>query len=159
MDIVDQSTRSRMMRSVRQRDTLPEVRLRRALHKLGFRYRLGRRDLPGSPDIVFPRFKAVVFVHGCFWHGHDCRFATVPKTRTDFWIAKFEANRRRDARVVRELEAAGWRVLTLWECALKSDQAAHASADRVADWLCRSLSYRAVDQEDGHPSHAAYVLP
>lgn len=137
MDIVDQETRSRMMRSVRQRDTLPEVRLRRALHRLGFRYRLGRRDLPGSPDIVFPRFKAVVFVHGCFWHGHDCRFATVPKTRPEFWRAKFEANRQRDARVVRELAAAGWRVLTLWECALKSDQAARAAAVSVSSWLRR----------------------
>ena len=137
MDIVDQATRSRMMRSVRQRDTLPEVRLRRALHKLGFRYRLGRRDLPGSPDIVFPRFKAVVFVHGCFWHGHDCRFATVPKTRPEFWEAKFEANRQRDARVVRKLVAAGWRVLTLWECALKSDQAAQTAAVYVSSWLRR----------------------
>jgi DNA mismatch endonuclease, patch repair protein len=108
MDIVDQETRSRMMRSVRQRDTLPEVRLRRALHGLGLRYRLGRRDLPGSPDIVFPRFKAVVFVHGCFWHAHNCRFATVPTTRPEFWEAKFEANRQRDARVVRELVVAGW---------------------------------------------------
>src|SRR5215469_11402594 len=121
MDIVDQSTRSRMMRSVRRKDTIPEVRLRKALHKLGLRFRLNRRDLPGTPDIVFPSHKCVVFVHGCFWHGHNCRFGTVPASRTDFWEAKFSANRKRDIRVGQALVAAGWRVMTVWECALKSD--------------------------------------
>jgi len=124
-----------MMRSVRRRDTKPEVNLRRALHKLGLRYRLNRKDLPGTPDIVFPAMKSVVFVHGCFWHGHDCRFGTVPETRRDFWEAKFSANRTRDARVVAELLAAGWRVMTVWECALKSDKDVSEAARCVFSWL------------------------
>ena len=135
MDIVDPETRSRMMRSVRQRDTTPEVRLRKALHKFGFRYRLNRKDLPGTPDIVFPGTKCVVFVHGCFWHGHDCRYGTVPSNRRDFWEAKFTANRKRDARVVQELVNAGWRVMTVWECALKTDVATVSAAKAVGEWL------------------------
>lgn len=135
MDIVDPDTRSRMMRSVRQRDTAPEVRLRKVLHRFGLRYRLNRKDLPGTPDIVFPGTKCVVFVHGCFWHGHDCRYGTVPSTRRDFWEAKFSANRKRDARVLRDLVAAGWRVMTVWECALKTDIATASAAEAVIDWM------------------------
>ncbi|XBT42088.1 very short patch repair endonuclease [Pseudomonas viridiflava] len=121
MDIVDTATRSRMMAGIKGRNTRPEMIVRRFLHANGYRFRLHRRDLPGSPDIVLPRFRTCIFVHGCFWHRHDgCRYATTPKTRTDFWQAKFTQNVERDARVRRALRADGWKVLTIWECELKS---------------------------------------
>lgn len=107
------------MRRVRAKDTKPEMTVRHLLHDQGFRYRLHRRDLPGRPDIVLPRWRAVVFVHGCFWHGHGCSLFRLPATRTEFWSAKIEGNRRRDAAAVAALEAAGWRSLWVWECALR----------------------------------------
>ena len=119
MDTVDTKTRSKIMKSVPQKDTKPEMRLRKALHGMGFRYRLHDKRLPGSPDLVFPKYKAVIFVHGCFWHRHGCKQTTTPSTREDFWKAKFEANVERDKKNVSDLEAAGWRVMTVWECELK----------------------------------------
>jgi len=116
MDTVDKNTRSRIMRSVRRKDTGPELSLRKALHKKGFRYRLHDKKLPGSPDLVFPKYKAVIFVHGCFWHRHGCKRSTNPSTRIDFWESKFEANIERDERNVNDLEKEGWRVLIVWEC-------------------------------------------
>lgn len=105
------------MGSVRQANTKPELVLRRIVFALGYRYRLHVKDLPGSPDLVFPSRRKVVFVHGCFWHRHDgCRLATVPKTRAEFWQSKFDANRQRDQRVENELTSLGWGVLTVWEC-------------------------------------------
>ena len=119
-DIVPAAVRSRMMASIRGKDTKPEILVRRYLHGRGFRYSLARRDLPGRPDLVLARYNAVVFVHGCFWHGHaGCRFATMPATRRDFWKAKLTANASRDERVERELQSAGWRVAVVWECALR----------------------------------------
>lgn len=110
-------TRSAMMARIGQRDTQPELTVRRALHRLGYRFRLHRRDLPGKPDIALPRHRTVVFVHGCFWHRHpNCRFAYTPKTRIEFWQNKFDANVARDIRVQKELEARGWTVVTIWEC-------------------------------------------
>jgi DNA mismatch endonuclease (patch repair protein) len=118
-DVVDAATRSRMMASIRGRDTKPEMLLRRTLHRKGFRFRLHRKDLPGRPDIVLPSRKIAIFVHGCFWHRHEnCRFATTPSTRPDFWRKKFEGNVERDARVETQLLANGWRVATIWECSL-----------------------------------------
>ena len=108
------------MKSVPQKDTKPEMRLRKALHGMGFRYRLHDKRLPGSPDLVFPKLKAVIFVHGCFWHRHGCKQTTTPATRKDFWEAKFNANVERDNKNVRELEEAGWRVMIVWECELKN---------------------------------------
>lgn len=119
MDTVDRQTRSRIMASVGQKNTGAELLLRKALHKNGLRYRLHDRSLPGSPDIVFPRFRAVVFVHGCYWHSHGCYRSTVPKSRNYFWTEKFHSNRLRDDRNVRLLLEHGWRVFTVWECALK----------------------------------------
>ena len=108
------------MRRVKGRDTTPEVKVRRALTALGARYRLHRKDLPGSPDIVLPGRRLALFVHGCFWHGHDCaRGARVPKANRDYWVAKLARNRARDAWSRTALEAAGWRVEILWECELK----------------------------------------
>lgn len=112
--------RSAVMRAVRGKNTGPELKVRRAAHALGYRFRLHRKDLPGSPDLVFPRLKAAIFVHGCFWHGHDCaRGARTPKTNEDYWRAKIARNVARDARTSAELEALGWRVETIWECELK----------------------------------------
>jgi DNA mismatch endonuclease, patch repair protein len=122
-DRVSPEVRSRMMASIRGRDTQPELVVRRFLHGLGFRYRLAPRNLRGRPDVVLPKHHAVVFVHGCFWHGHvGCRFATVPATRTEFWTKKFASNRVRDRLSKAELRANGWRVAVVWECALRSDR-------------------------------------
>jgi DNA mismatch endonuclease (patch repair protein) len=119
-DIVDRQTRSRMMAGIRARDTQPEMLLRKALHARGYRYRLCDKRLPGKPDMVFPRFRAVIFVHGCFWHGHDaCKLFRLPKSNTAFWQAKIAANMARDGVVLESLAAAGWRVMVVWECALK----------------------------------------
>lgn len=118
-DIVDAATRSRMMAGIRGKDTTPELIVRRGLHALGFRFVLHDRRLPGKPDLVLPRWRAVVFVQGCFWHGHDCLLFRWPKTREAFWRDKIGRNRARDAAAEAELDAAGWRVLRIWECAMK----------------------------------------
>lgn len=119
-DIVSPEVRSRMMASIKSRDTKPEMLVRRYLHGRGFRYVLVKRSLPGKPDLTFRRYSAVVFVHGCYWHGHQgCRFATTPATRVEFWRAKISANAERDARVILELRKLGWRVAVVWECALR----------------------------------------
>jgi DNA mismatch endonuclease (patch repair protein) len=105
------------MSRIRGRDTGPERQVRAALHRAGYRFRLHRKSLPGRPDIVLPKYRTVVFVHGCFWHRHSrCRFAYTPKSRVPFWNAKFAANVERDRRNVRELKRLGWRVVTVWEC-------------------------------------------
>jgi DNA mismatch endonuclease (patch repair protein) len=108
------------MRRVKGKDTAPEMRVRRLLWRLGARYRLHRKDLPGSPDIVLPGRRLAIFVHGCFWHGHDCpRGARIPKQNRDYWLAKIGRNRERDVSHRAALEARGWRVLALWECELR----------------------------------------
>jgi DNA mismatch endonuclease (patch repair protein) len=112
------------MRAVKAKDTAPELRVRRLLHGMGYRYRLHRKDLPGHPDLVFAGRKAVIFIHGCFWHGHDCRRgARMPKTNADYWTMKIGRNRERDARALNALAEQGWRALTLWECELKDESA------------------------------------
>jgi DNA mismatch endonuclease (patch repair protein) len=119
-DVYPAEKRSAVMRRVKGKDTTPEMIVRRALTRLGARYRLHRKDLPGSPDVVLPGRRLALFVHGCFWHGHDCaRGARVPKANRDYWTAKVARNRARDAKNRDALEAAGWRVATLWECELK----------------------------------------
>jgi DNA mismatch endonuclease (patch repair protein) len=112
--------RSRIMRAVKGADTTPELVVRRLVHAMGYRYRLHRADLPGKPDLVFPRLRKVIFVHGCFWHGHDCaRGARMPKANADYWRAKIGRNRIRDAAHLSALEADHWRVAVIWECELK----------------------------------------
>lgn len=118
-DIVSAEVRSRMMAGIRGSNTKPELVLRKGLHAKGFRFRLHDRKLPGKPDIVFPKFKAVVFAHGCFWHGHDCHLFKWPSTREEFWRAKIERNREVDSRNEAALDAAGWRQGVVWECAIK----------------------------------------
>jgi DNA mismatch endonuclease (patch repair protein) len=112
--------RSTTMRAVKSKDTEPEMRVRRMLHSLGYRYRLHRRKLPGCPDLVFPRLRKVILIHGCFWHGHHCaRGARIPKTNTDYWTAKIDRNRTRDVLAKKQLKADGWTVLVVWEGELK----------------------------------------
>ena len=121
-DKLDPERRSANMARVRGKDTGPEMRVRRVAHRMGLRYRLHRKDLPGKPDLVFPRYRLTVFVHGCFWHRHPgCARTSTPATRVDFWQTKFDANTARDARQQAALQAAGWRVLVLWECGLKDE--------------------------------------
>ena len=126
-----------MMAGIRGKDTQPELAIRSALHARGFRFRLHRKDLPGKPDIVFPKHRAVIFVNGCFWHGHGCHLFRWPKTRADFWRRKISGNVERDGRRHRELAAAGWRVATIWECALKGRSRLPVSviAGYCAEWL------------------------
>jgi DNA mismatch endonuclease (patch repair protein) len=123
-DVYDAAKRSAVMRRVKGRDTGPEMTVRRALTRLGARYRLHRKDLPGTPDVVLPGRRLAVFVHGCFWHGHDCaRGARVPKANRDYWLAKVNRNRGRDVKARAALDALGWRVETVWECELKDTAA------------------------------------
>lgn len=114
--------RSLNMSRIRRGDTEAEMLLRRALHSLGFRYALHKKDLPGSPDIALTKYRTAIFVHGCFWHGHKCHRAKIPSTRTDFWTKKIEGNRARDERVERMLTMLGWRVIVVWECALRGSR-------------------------------------
>lgn len=118
-DIISQERRSALMSRIRGHDTRIELRVRKGLHALGFRYRLGGAGLPGRPDVVLPKYRTVVFVHGCFWHQHDCRLFRMPKTRSDFWKTKVDANRTRDRRVEIQLIDLGWHVETIWECELR----------------------------------------
>lgn len=119
MDVHSPEQRSRNMSRIRGRDTKPEMLLRRGLHISGLRFRLQPKHLPGRPDLVFPRHRAVVLVHGCFWHGHNCPMFKAPATRPEFWAAKIAGNRARDLRTSEALRASGWRVLTVWECAIR----------------------------------------
>lgn len=112
------------MARVGSRDTKPELVVRRILHARGWRYRLHRKGLPGTPDLVFTTRRAVIFVNGCFWHGHSCRLGKLPKSRLDFWVPKLDANRKRDARMIAQLVESGWRVMTVWQCSLADQQTA-----------------------------------
>lgn len=133
-DIVTPEVRSRMMGGIRGRDTKPEVLLRRMLFASGFRFRLQQKDLPGKPDIVLPKWKAAIFVHGCFWHRHEgCSLTATPGTRTEFWQKKFEGNVERDARTRDQLLGGGWRVATVWECSLRKTP--DAITVNVISWL------------------------
>ena len=123
MDTLSPERRSWNMSRIRNRDTKPEILVRSLLHGMGYRYRLHRRDLPGRPDIVLPRYKTAVLVHGCFWHRHEgCRYAYSPKTRADFWMAKFRDNVERDQRQREELRNLGWRIVTIWECETRDQE-------------------------------------
>lgn len=119
VDVVSQSKRSEMMSGIKAKDTKPEILVRNALHQRGYRYRLHDKRLPGTPDLVLPKYNAVIFVHGCFWHGHECHLFKWPKTRQEFWHEKITANKARDAKQKDCLFAEGWRVAEIWECSLK----------------------------------------
>ena len=141
MDIVDSATRSRMMSGIQSKNTKPEMAVRRYLHAQGYRYRLHARDLPGSPDLVLPKYRVVIFVHGCFWHQHaGCRFATQPASNTERWKAKFQSNLERDAKNLAALQATGWRVFVVWECELKREPLGRLQR------LAREIMQQAIDQ-------------
>lgn len=135
-DVVDSATRSRMMSGIRARNTKPEILIRSLLHRQGFRFRLHARELPGKPDIVLPRFHAVIFVHGCFWHGHDCPFFKWPSTRPEFWRDKIGRNQTNDRKAMDALQANGWRIGVVWECALRGkNRDVEGVAQKMSNWL------------------------
>lgn len=141
-DIVNKETRSRMMSGIRGKDTRPELLLRRALHARGFRFRLHAKTVTGRPDLVLPKHRVAVFVHGCFWHRHEgCRFASTPATRPEFWAAKFAANIRRDQKVLATLSDEGWRVAIVWECPLKKQANLHSAIEQLALWILEGGSF------------------
>lgn len=137
-DTLTKAERSERMSRIRGKDTGPELALRRALHRLGFRYRLHDKRLPGRPDMVLPRYQTVVLVHGCFWHRHaGCPIATTPKSNTPYWLSKFTATTARDERNIKALRKLGWRVVIAWECELNT----LAKAERTAARLAKRFSY------------------
>ena len=135
VDVVDKQTRSRMMAGIRGKNTEPELILRRALHGAGFLYRIHDSKLPGKPDLVFPMYKALIFIHGCFWHQHsECWWNKAPSSNTEFWKNKLGQNAERDARNVQELLRRGWRIAIVWECSFRLSDLESVVAD-VQDWL------------------------
>lgn len=135
-DVHTPEQRSRNMAAIRGGDTKPEMRVRSLLHGLGYRFRLHRKDLPGKPDIVLPKHRTAIFVHGCFWHCHECRYGRVtPVTRAEFWAAKREGNVARDMKKREELERAGWRVETIWECETRNEDQLRSSLEKMLERL------------------------
>ena len=136
-DIVNAATRSRMMSGIRSTNTKPEIHIRSLLHSRGFRFRIHDSNLPGKPDIVLPKYHAVIFINGCFWHGHNCELFKMPTTRRDFWQTKIENNRKNDNRSVKALRSADWRVATIWECAIRGSarQDEKILLERLATWI------------------------
>jgi DNA mismatch endonuclease (patch repair protein) len=134
VDTLTPAERSERMSRIRSIDTKPEVALRKALHRLGFRFRLHGNRLPGRPDIILPKYRTAIFVHGCFWHRHEgCKIATTPKSNTAFWVEKFDRNVARDAAAVVALQAASWKVIVAWECDLRSPKQAAAKAHELGE--------------------------
>lgn len=144
-DVVDPATRSRMMSGIRGKNTKPELLIRKALHARGFRYRLHCKDLPGNPDLCLPKYRAVIFVHGCFWHGHECHLFKWPKTRPEFWREKIGRNCEVDEKARERLLSDGWKVGVIWECALKGRE--RVSFDEVIESLARWLPSTAIEFE------------
>lgn len=138
-DVVTPEVRSRMMAGIRGKNTQPEMVIRRGLHRMGLRFLVHDRRLPGKPDLVFPKWRAVIFVNGCFWHGHDCRLFKLPSTRTEFWHDKISANKKRDQTAILKLEETGWRTLTIWECQIKgrSIEETESVLNKCRIWLTR----------------------
>jgi DNA mismatch endonuclease (patch repair protein) len=135
-DIVDAKTRSRMMRGIRSKDTKPELMVRRYLHAQGYRFRIHPKNVPGKPDVVLPKYRAAIFVHGCFWHRHkNCRLAYNPKSRTEFWQTKFDQNVARDNAAVSRLLETGWRIMIVWECALRDSELRETGLESIAEWI------------------------
>lgn len=136
-DTVSSSKRSEMMAGIKSKDTKPEMIIRKGLHKKGFRYRLHAKDLPGNPDLFLRKYNAAIFVHGCFWHAHNCHLFKLPKTRTAFWKKKLEDNKKRDDRNISILLNNNYRVCVIWECAIKNinDDAINKVIDNLAAWM------------------------
>jgi DNA mismatch endonuclease (patch repair protein) len=135
-DILTAGARSEHMSNIRSKNTSPEILVRRGLHAAGLRFRVHKKDLPGRPDVVLPRHNAVILIHGCFWHRHKgCRLTADPKTRIAFWTDKFRANQDRDQRTVRELKRLGWRILIVWECAIRNKRQSSMSIAAIVRWI------------------------
>lgn len=135
-DVVSAAKRSQMMSGIKGRHSFPEMLVRKALFAMGHRFRLHRRDLPGTPDIVMPGRKIAIFVHGCFWHAHQgCKYAKTPSTRTEFWTAKLQGNVERDQRAADKLAEMGWRVLNVWECSTRDHEAAAGLPEALRGWI------------------------
>jgi len=149
-DVVDKQTRSRMMSGIKGRDTQPELLIRKALHSQGFRYQLHYKGLPGKPDLAFPKYKAIILINGCFWHGHRCHLFKWPSTRKEFWKAKITSNQDRDKRNLSKYQESGWRTLIIWECALKGKSS--WPLDQVSDWAAYWLLHGSGDIEIKGPS-------
>ncbi len=145
-DVVDKKTRSRMMSGIRGKNTKPELLIRKALFKKGYRYKLHDKSLPGKPDLVFPKYNAVIFIHGCFWHGHDCHLFKWPSTRRKFWKTKITRNGEVDARNYKALKKEGWRILTIWECSIKGKNQIGVEnvVDQAENWLEYGIRARVI---------------
>lgn len=136
-DIVSSEKRSQMMAGIKGKNTRPELLIRSLLHKSGLRYKLHENTLPGKPDMVFPKYRAAIFIHGCFWHGHDCHLFKIPSTNREFWLTKINGNRERDQRDIEKLTALGWRIMIIWECAVKGKTRLEPQkiAETCRNWL------------------------
>ena len=135
-DVVSPAKRSQMMSGIKGKNSLPEMLVRKALFAMGYRFRLHRRDLPGTPDIAMPGRRIAIFVHGCFWHAHQgCKYAKTPSTRTEFWTAKLQGNIERDRRATDKLAEMGWRVLNVWECSTRDPEAAAGLSEALRRWI------------------------
>lgn len=143
VDIVDTSTRSRIMASIKGRDTKPEILIRKLLHKIGFRFRLHVKELPGRPDIVLKKYKAVIFINGCFWHGHTgCHLFKIPATRTDFWEEKINKNQLNDIKSIKLLLDNGWRVCLVWECSVRgAKKDLNKVINSISNWLLSDIVF------------------
>jgi len=142
-DIVSKKKRSEMMSGIKGKNTKPELKIRSALHKLGYRYKLYDKKLPGKPDLVFPKYNAVIFIHGCFWHLHNCHLFKWPSTRPEFWKEKITGNKERDEKNLQALKEMNWRILIIWECALKGKNKFDfgTTIKSISDWLKSSNQY------------------
>jgi DNA mismatch endonuclease (patch repair protein) len=150
-DIVDEKTRSVMMSGIRGKNTKPEIIVRKKLFNLGFRYKLHDHNLPGKPDLVFPKYKAVIFINGCFWHGHNCHLFKYPKTRKKFWRQKIIKTRITDKRNIAELKSNEWRILQIWECAIKGKEKLELIdvISITSNWLKSDICYQEIKGRQG----------
>lgn len=150
VDVVDPARRSRMMSGIRAKNTRPEIFIRKGLHALGFRFRIHAAAIPGKPDIVLPKYHALIVVHGCFWHAHDCHHFKLPATNTAFWKNKLDENCQRDRRNLKLQLAAGWRCLTVWECAIRACRRGPRKLDVItlaAQWLAGDTVAGTIDEQ------------
>lgn len=141
MDIISKQKRSEIMSKVKCKNTKPEILIRKALFAKGFRYRINVKALPGTPDIVLKKNRTIIFVHGCFWHGHDCKYGKYPSSNAEFWKEKQERNKERDQKKIKELQELGWNVIVIWECEIKNKKMQQKTYDRVIHALKENNEY------------------
>ncbi|HZY37104.1 MAG TPA: DNA mismatch endonuclease Vsr [Mucilaginibacter sp.] len=145
-DVHSKERRSYNMSRIRSKDTKPEMLVRRFLHSHGYRYRLHRSDLAGKPDLILPKLKTVIFIHGCFWHGHtDCKYYHVPKTETEWWLEKINKNKKRDLENLHSLSNSGWKIIVIWECSLKNPMVQQTLIKLLSDLVILASEFHAAD--------------